>query len=78
MDFRSLFQAYFGPIFNAIESPPPRCGRGSKTTLRSVLAVFATDNSGPEALADILAALPHASKVDCTDGVKELRRLRDG
>ena len=53
-----------------------RCGKG-RTTLRSILVVFATDNSGPEALADILAALPHAAKVDCTDGVKELRRLRD-
>ena len=34
-----------------------------ETTLRSVIVIFATDNSGPEALADILAVLPNAAKV---------------
>ena len=48
-----------------------------ETTLRSILVLFATDNSGPEALTDILAVLPNAAKVDCTEGVRELRRLRE-
>ena len=53
-----------------------KCAQKMKN-LQSVLAVFSTRGSRPEALADCLSVLPGAASVDCVEGVRALKRLYD-
>ena len=45
--------------------------------MRSVLVLFAADNSEPDALTDVLTVLPNASMVNCIDRARKFNRLRE-